>query len=74
MLRFDHLCYGQWYAMVNLSPRLPVKHPTVDVMETTESLRDKINEQKGSARTSERQHRVVTEKPDFEIIDEDYLL
>lgn len=25
ILRFDHLCYGQWTSMVNLSPRLPIK-------------------------------------------------
>lgn len=68
MLRFDHLCYGQWHSMINLSPRLPIKHPTLDVIETTQSLRDKLNHIKTS------DNRLVTEKPDFEIIDEDYLL
>jgi len=75
MLRFDHLCYGQWNAMVNLSPRLPIKQQASDVMETTESLKRRINEQKSSVvKASERRHRLVTEKPDFEIIDDDYLL
>ena len=57
--------------MVNLSARLPIRQQDI---ETTESLRDKPNEQKESIKTSERQNRLVTEKPDFEIIDEDYLL
>lgn len=74
MLRFDHLCYGQWNSMVNLSPRLPIKKQASDVLETSETLRGEINEEKESGKSSERRNRVVTEKPDFEIIDEDYLL
>lgn len=75
VLRFDHLCYGQWFSMVNLSPRLPLKQHVSDVMETTESLRDKTDEQKSDImQKSGRPNRLVTEKPDFEIIDEDYLL
>lgn len=60
--------------MVNLSPRLPIKQQASDVMETTESLRGKTNEQKNDIKLSQQQNRLVTEKPDFEIIDEDYLL
>lgn len=60
--------------MVNLSPRLPVKQQASDALDTTESLRDKINEQKNNIKMSDRRNRFVTEKPDFEIIDEDYLL
>jgi hypothetical protein len=60
--------------MVNLSPRLPVKQQTSVVIETTETLREKIIERKNNIKMSERQNRLVTEKPDFEIIDEDYLL
>lgn len=60
--------------MVNLSPRLPIKQQASDVMETTESLRGKTNDQKNDIKLSQQQNRLVTEKPDFEIIDEDYLL
>lgn len=75
VLRFDHLCYGQWYAMVNLSPRLPVKQQTASYfIRTTESLKEKTNDKKTDIKSSERRNRLVTEKPDFEIIDEDYLL
>jgi hypothetical protein len=74
VLRFDHLCYGQWHSMVNLSPRLPVKQQTSVVIETTETLREKTIERKNNIKMSERRNRLVTEKPDFEIIDEDYLL
>lgn len=61
--------------MVNLSPRLPVKQQASDdVMETTESLRDRTSEHMNDIKMVERRNRLVTEKPDFEIIDEDYLL
>lgn len=75
MLRFDHLCYGQWHSMVNLSARLPIKQPSSDVIETTEPFGDKLNHRKNNMKASgNRRNRLVTEKPDFEIIDEDYLL
>ena len=74
VLRFDHLCYGQWHSMVNLSPRLPLKQSIYDVIETTEPLHEKSSDTKNIVKVSERQNRLVTEKPDFEIIDEDYLL
>ena len=35
LLRFDHLCDGQWSSMVNLSPRLPIKKQST-VSETTD--------------------------------------
>lgn len=76
MLRFDHLCTGNWEAMVNLAARVPVKqHRTNEVMETTaSSSRDGAKEQWGHRKVSVHSNRLVTEKPDFEIIDEDYLL
>lgn len=58
--------------MVNLSPRLPVKH-TFEVMETTASSHDQNNEVAGKV-ADQRQRFAITEKPDFEIIDDDYLL
>lgn len=83
MLRFDHLCTGNWNSMVNLSPRLPVrdwlpiKQPEA-AMATTQSLQRKINEHKKGSNIKEaaavKETRLVTEKPDFELIDEDYLL
>jgi hypothetical protein len=60
--------------MVNLSPRLPLKQQTSDVMETTEPLREQANDRKNIVKVSGRRNHLVTEKPDFEIIDEDYLL
>lgn len=60
--------------MVNLSARLPVKPPTSDFVPTTEVLKEKQIEKNADIKTSERRNRLVTEKPDFEIIDEDYLL
>lgn len=72
MLRFDHLCYGQWHAMVNLSPRLPIKQQASGIMGTTEPLNDRTKEG-NYAKTSEKRN-LVTEKPDFEVVDEDYLI
>lgn len=72
VLRFDHLCYGQWFSMVNLSPRLPIKHG-FEVMETTAPSHDKTNEESGKV-ADKRQRFAITEKPDFEIIDDDYYL
>ncbi|KAG5682188.1 hypothetical protein PVAND_011556 [Polypedilum vanderplanki] len=67
VLRFDHLCYGQWYAMVHLSPRLPVKKQSTDNPETLFEKIDSIN------KNDNRESLIVTEKPDFEIdIDKDY--
>lgn len=74
VLRFDHLCYGQWHAMVNLSPRLPVKQHDVAVIDTTEILIDKAKEDENKIKLPDRRNYFVTEKPDFEIVDEDYLL
>lgn len=72
MLRFDHLCYGQWFSMVNLSPRLPVKH-AFEAMESTPTSENQNSEV--SAKAADKRHRFgITEKPDFEIIDDDYYL
>jgi hypothetical protein len=62
VLRFDHLCYGQWTSMVNLKPRLPVKNQATLNDITTESIGGKSNVNSSSS--------TVTKKPDFEIIDE----
>ena len=56
--------------MVNLSPRLPIKQ---QVIEATETLIENVKEEKPVVETSKRRIDLVTEKPDFEIIDEDYL-
>lgn len=64
MLRFDHLCYGQWFAMVNLSPRLPIKKQTTDEPETSFQKADIFD-------SEEKNNLKGSEKPDFE---EDLLL
>lgn len=75
MLRFDHMCYGQFATMVNLSPRVPIKkYPFA----TTESNFQKHNIEMNIGMTGKSivvpQVASATETPDFEIIDEDYLL
>ena len=70
MLRFDHLCDGQWSSMVNLSPRLPIKKQTsfpetTEPITATEEMNDKFMKYKKLY--------MFTEKPDFEkILDDDY--
>lgn len=59
MLRFDHLCYGQWYSMVNLAPRVPVKKQTTDEPESFFQKMDIMSFQEKKVSTA-------TEKPDFE--------
>lgn len=59
MLRFDHLCYGQWFSMVNLAPRVPVKKQTTDAPELFFPKIDILNYQ-------DKRTTVATEKPDFE--------
>lgn len=61
MLRFDHLCYGQWFSMVNLAPRVPVKKQTTDQPETF--LQVKTN----ATNYQEKPNFTATEKPDFEV-------
>lgn len=70
MLRFDHLCDGQWSSMVNLSPRLPIKKQST-VSETTDL---NIQKEKMNIKKMDNIKRfVVTEKPDFEkILDDEY--
>lgn len=60
--------------MVNLSPRLPIKQQASGIIETTEVLIDVTRQERNNGKTSKKRDRLVTEKPDFEIIDDDYLL
>lgn len=68
ILRFDHLCYGQWTSMVSLKPRLPLKNQIPSLNDiTTESIGGKFNVNSSRIGSSIS---TVTKKPDFEIIDE----
>lgn len=70
MLRFDHLCDGQWSSMVNLSPRLPIKKQST-VTETTDLNMQK--EEVNIIKLDNIKRFIVTEKPDFEkILDDEY--
>lgn len=70
LLRFDHLCDGQWSSMVNLSPRLPIKKQST-VSETTDLNIQK--EEMNIKKMDNIKRFVVTEKPDFEkILDDEY--
>lgn len=68
VLRFDHLCYGQWTSMVNLKARLPVKNqvPLSNDVTTESSIGGKFNVNSNRIGNFS----TVTKKPDFEIIDE----
>jgi hypothetical protein len=71
VLRFDHLCYGQWYSMVHLSPRVPLKKQRTDNVEVV--LPEQI--EATEVRNDDKEVLIATEKPDFEIdIDKDYVL
>ncbi|CAG9803863.1 unnamed protein product [Chironomus riparius] len=59
MLRFDHLCYGQWFSMVNLAARVPVKKQTTDAPALFFQQMEILNYQ-------DKKTTLATEKPDFE--------
>jgi hypothetical protein len=64
ILRFDQLCFGQWHSMLSL--RLPVKKQASETKEPL-SLFEKIN----IFRNITGHEKAVSEKPDFEVVDED---
>lgn len=70
LLRFDQLCDGQWAAMVKLSPRLPIKKQIVNYPTTPPNI-EYLDEELAQKR--EKEKFLITETPDFEIIDDDYL-
>jgi hypothetical protein len=76
LLRFDHLCYGHWQAMVHHAPRVPDRKQAAaaaSASATDSPDNDKMEDDNDGA--SREQLLIVTEKPDFEIdIDKDSVL